>query len=1343
MSVEPTPPTIPAEPGSVDRTLDTVQSPAVALPTDPNPITRNRSATDPHPATPTDGGTLQTGGVLTVRQGPESSSLTVVPGYEILGELGHGGMGVVYKARQIKADRLVALKMILAGKHTDVKDRIRFQIEAESVARLVHPNIVPLFEVGEHDGLPFFSLEFCEGGSLDRKLKNWTPSPAEAADLAETLARAMHFAHLRGVIHRDLKPANVLLDAAGIPKIGDFGLAKRMDSGSDLSQSGAVMGTPAYMAPEQAAGKVKDTGPAADVYALGVILYELLAGRGPFRGETAYDVIQQVLNAEPTPPSRHRRGVPRDLETICLKCLHKDPGRRYASAEDLADDLRCWRNGEPIAARPVGRAERLVKWVKRKPALAALVAVLVVSLGLVTWQLGETRTALEQVRKEQDKRTQALANALRTADPRAVPRILEDLEGAIEDVLPRLRELWQERGEPRKQMRVGLALLPGEPEMVRDDLVAAMLAESDPEEVVLLRRQLTPYADSLREQLWKDVAETKKGFRALIALAEFDPANERWTKEAPSAVRQMLGENKLHLGTWVQALRPVRAALLNPLSEVYRDLKASAERREFAATVLADFAGDNPGKLADLLLDADPKQYAILFPVLQKDREQVVERMRREVRGEGHWNDALRDPSWSEPPAEQRREIEAADGLWHERWALCQTLPLERWEALSEGLRKCGYRPVRLRAWDQVGKLRVAAVWTRDGREWKSAVDLNRKALDERDAAMGKAGFIPADVSAYGPDLACRFAVVWVKAQQGETARLYADVAYADHNTVTNVFKTDGFVPLTVQARLGADGMSRFCGVWWKTAGTPKGVDQFLNDDEDAHIGRVLLAEKLVVDVTLNSSSRNPFASVWDDDPSREAGESHGLSISAHLERCRELAMQGYRPAALSVGGGKTVTASVWHRPYPKQDRREQLARRQATGAVTLLKMDEPADAWPLLRHRPDPEARSQFIWRSGLLGIEPKQIVERLNEEKDVSARRAFFIALGEFTEEQLPASVRGSLVEKLLGWYRDDPDPGIHGAIAWLLGHDKEGLADRPLKWGESARLKKIDEELKSRDPDGKRRWYVNKQGQTMVLIPGPVEYRMGSPLSEEGRLESETPHRRRIPRGFAIGASSVTVNEFKRFDPKHSFTKRYSPDDEGPIVSVTWYQAAQYCNWLSDQEGIPETEWCYPKHEEIKAGMKPLPDYLKRKGYRLPTEAEWEYAARAGAVTSRFYGSSLELLPRYAWFLENSKAEGGDNRAWPVGQKRPNDLGLLDMQGNVWNWVYDPYDDYPTQQGTATIMDASDIRQIKEEIRRVLRGGSFLNRSPLVRVPYRFYNAPSDRFNSLGLRLARTYD
>jgi serine/threonine protein kinase len=304
--------------------------------------------------------------------------IDTVPGYEILEELGRGGMGVVYKARQIGLNRLCALKMILAGNQAGASDLARFQIEAEALARLQHPNIITVYEVGQHQGKPYFSLEFCAEGSLDRKLSGVPFKPARAAKLVRTLAEAMHAAHMANVIHRDLKPANVLLAACGLaghssdhtPKITDFGLAKCMDIVGQ-TRTGAVMGTPSYMAPEQAEGK-KEVGPAADVYGLGAILYECLVGRPPFKAATAYDTIMQVISDEPVPPRQLNANVPRDLETICLKCLEKDPTKRFSSAAALAEDLQRFLEGKPVLARPLPAWEQCLKWVKRRPVAASL-----------------------------------------------------------------------------------------------------------------------------------------------------------------------------------------------------------------------------------------------------------------------------------------------------------------------------------------------------------------------------------------------------------------------------------------------------------------------------------------------------------------------------------------------------------------------------------------------------------------------------------------------------------------------------------------------------------------------------------------------------------------------------------------------------------------------------------------------------------------------------------------------------------------------------------------------------------------------------------------------------------
>jgi WD40 repeat protein/tRNA A-37 threonylcarbamoyl transferase component Bud32 len=377
--------------------------------------------------------------------GPALGTVRYFGDYELLEVIARGGMGVVYKARQVSLNRIVALKMILAGQFASREDVERFHREAEAAAKLDHPNVVPIYEVGEHQGQHFFSMNFVEGGSLASVIArgDW-PTSGKAAQrksvqLMVVVARAVHHAHQRGVLHRDLKPGNILLDAQGQPRVTDFGLARRVEGDDHHTRTGSIVGTPSYMPPEQARSeKFLTTG--VDVYSLGAILYELLTGRPPFRAGSPLETVLQVLERDPEPPRRIDPGIDRDLETICLKCLEKDMRRRYDSAAALADDLERWLNHEPIRARPTTARERLVKWARRRPTAAALVAVstaaaaaLVTTLAVSTYVVGQKQAATElanhnlvqanyqivaekdRTQKALDDRTTALAGEQRAA----------------------------------------------------------------------------------------------------------------------------------------------------------------------------------------------------------------------------------------------------------------------------------------------------------------------------------------------------------------------------------------------------------------------------------------------------------------------------------------------------------------------------------------------------------------------------------------------------------------------------------------------------------------------------------------------------------------------------------------------------------------------------------------------------------------------------------------------------------------------------------------------------------------------------------------------------------------
>jgi serine/threonine protein kinase/formylglycine-generating enzyme required for sulfatase activity len=416
----------------------------------------------------------------------------------------------------------------------------------------------------------------------------------------------------------------------------------------------------------------------------------------------------------------------------------------------------------------------------------------------------------------------------------------------------------------------------------------------------------------------------------------------------------------------------------------------------------------------------------------------------------------------------------------------------------------------------------------------------------------------------------------------------------------------------------------------------------------------------------------------------------------------------------------------------------EQQAMRQANAAVALLRMNEPAQVWPLLKQSPDPRVRSYLIHRMGPLGADSRTTIQRLGDEPDVTIRRALLLSLGEYPEKELPTEARTALLPKLREIYRSATDPGLHASAEWLLR-----------TWNEGAWLKQVNdawanekEQRENRLDDLRRRlakeysktppeWYVNSQGQTMVVVPGPVEFTIGSPPTEAGRYDNETQHTRRIGRTFALAAKSVTVEQYRKADKRYSLPAMYSRTANLPAVGIDWFMAARYCNWLSKEEGIPEDQWCY----EIKGDQIALkPSYLSLTGYRLPTEAEMEYATRAGTSTARYFGETEDLMSKYAWYLKNSQ-----ENTWPVGSLKPNDLGLFDVLGNVLTWCQESYKSYPT--GKEVSDDTEDEKLIVDTSSRVLRGGAFSGLPSAVRSGFRNFIVPTYNYLSFGIRLART--
>ena len=820
-----------------------------------------------------------------------------ISGYEVEAVLGQGGVGVVFRARHLRLGRPVAIKMLLAGAYAGPTELMRFQLEAEAVAGLCHPNVVQIYEIGEHEGRPYFTMELVDGGSLAQKLAAAPPANTGgsqdvrwAAELVATLAEAVSVAHRSGIIHRDLKPGNILLTADGTPKISDFGLARRLNGEGGLTWTGTAIGTPSYMSPEQVSDTAGPIGPATDVYGLGAVLYELLTGRPPFRAGTPLETFRQVLSQEPVPPSRTNPRVPRDLETVCLMCLQKDPRRRYTSAAVLAEDLQRYLLGQVVTARPVSSLERAVKWVRRNKWVAGLSAAMVFVL-LAGSGIG---LAVRNHVQEQNQANHAagLVKQLLAAEIDQVPSIIQEIEGYRLWANPLLREENDRAGvgSPQK-LHASLALLPVDPGQAT--YLYDRLLDADPHEVPVIVDALVPHKQDLLEKLWSVVENPAKGkekqrLRAASGLASFEPESDKWVQYSPGIVNDLVLENATFLGQWRESFRPVKNSFIEPLSAVYRN--HSTERsyeRTLATNLLADYAAGQPRVLAGLLMDGDEKQFARIYPLVEKNKDRCIPELVGEI------NQRFVMP--------EKKIVFESEGVLDDNAPKVKTfgvvLPAKRFE-----------------------------VPLRRGKHYHLTMD--SKELEAYLVLQDKTG---KDLKFLEP---------------GTSELNYWCFYTAPMDDIYTIF-----------------------------AASTKGAGSF---------------------------------------------------------RLRIVEM------------------------FDRDDLKEKLAKRQANAAITLLRLKQEDKVWPLLARSQEPEdprVRSYLIDRFRPLGAESVAIINRLDEEKDITIRRALILILGECGDAELPPGARLDLLPKLHAIYRTDSDPGLHGAAEWLLR-----------KWDDGVWLKEVNIEWAS---------------------------------------------------------------------------------------------------------------------------------------------------------------------------------------------------------------------------------------------------------------------------------------
>ena len=792
---------------------------------------------------------------------------------------------------------------------------------------------------------------------------------------------------------------------------------------------------------------------------------------------------------------------------------------------------------------------------------------------------------------------------------------------------------------------------------------------------------------------------------------------------------------------WSDILRPVQKSMIDSLASIFRDLDSTDTQRTVAVSVLTEYGHEDPELLASLIVDAKPQQFAIMISAMQKNRQQSVDSLRRqlEMKQTVYWEDMEAD-KFPVPSSNTIQSLESAGGLVSDHCAFCQRLPSEIFSAVAEVLSRSGYRPICYRPFVVENKTFVAAAWNRDGREWRINDGSKAETIRDENEEFRKQGLWPVDVAHFqstttGGQAIDQFAALWsARWPEISDAGMYVGVPEEEHPNAWGPFASGSFSNRTGLKIQDIHGRDLYSSVRWKMWREPRCHDCWNSPTtsyvQDATHGWAQSDVRIHVNTDDHSEE---FTAVWRDGSEHETRELHGLSLINHLEKCRALLSEGFRPWSISVDtpNAGIAAASVWARPID-EDAKDALALHKATAAIALLRLGSEAELWRLLRLSADPRLRAILIDSLAEYDCPVALLLDRLQSEPEVDVRIALLLSLTSFDVKTIAPDRLKSALQMLKSSFVADPDPGIHSATDLLLR-----------RWGADNLLAELNQEITGKQAVGQR-WLLDGQGHTLAVVPGPVEFLMGSlPQTIDRNNGRETCHKKRIGRSFAIATREVTVQQFQRFQAQFNYAYNLSRDPQCPINNSDWFDAAQYCRWLSEEEGIPESEMCFPPIEEIKVGMRLPKDYLNRTGYRLPTETEWEYSCRAGTETERYFGQTDLLLNKHAWTNRNSAVDE-QYQLWPVGLLRPNDLGLFDMLGNVMELCQEANTTYPEIAQDYAINDVDTNLTVTNDVLRPVRGGAFLYQPSNARAGHRDNNRYPD-IGSLspymGFRVART--
>ncbi len=1002
------------------------------------------------------------------------------------------------------------------------------------------------------------------------------------------------------------------------------------------------------------------------------------------------------------------------------------------------------------ADRNAEEAELLAAATRHHGARWAIAATLALLVGTAAyWTSQRVRANLAE------QETQLGVDKLLASDTNHVLGAIESLRPVRDQVQPTLVEVIDDPSRSQEEVLTArLMLIESDAGQVKPLVQSALDGSADQISVICERLKLR--SSEANELLWSIVdgesVDQSQWLRAAYALAQLDPSNAKWQDHAPRLARTVVDQSTPKVVEFASGFAKLAPFIADPMQAYFGNSDAASQlqhrddARLNAAIVLSKCLRASDPALADLLGTAASDQFELLVSVAQKDSPQVVARLRDELT-------RVAAPQWSSLPSiaiplddQLNQAIHAASGFATDAFVVTQQVLLADFDDFAAQLNAFGFRPSCVRSYRSNGQTFLTAIWVRDGLAWEFTRHSEPSEVAETEQRMRAKRLYPTDITVIRSndfdDEKTQYGILWAEAMESMIdARVYVGLTDKDHESKGwGPLRAGGYVPKSNLKRRHGDGVDRYSSVRWRTVMQPQ-CEDIWNDSQYDYESRSLEGWHQS-DVRLNppgefDEQTISYSAVWWNGGAMESRTLTQVTLDEHLIKATKLADEGFRPVSISIveENRVPVVASVWHRPFVTDDAKDELASRQANAVIAMFRLGAPEYLWPMLESTPDPRLRSYLINRLPSLGADPQILFKQLLVDPNPSRRFAIIASLAKYRPDQLPADVT-SQARTLIGqWGVDDPRASIHAICGYLSR-----------QWGWPETVEQIENAkgsaLATQESPG---WSMNSQGQTMVSIVGPAEFTMGSPGHEAFRDHPlEVSVRTRIPRSFAIGAAEITVGDFQQFDAATLYATEYTPSVNCPITSVSWYDAVRYCRWLSEQEGVDEKQMCYPSLDKIIEASEtiatiPLPDdYLSRTGYRLPTEAEWEYACRALTTTSRPYGNAVELLSDYAWTTERATVDSRV-RFHPVKQRLPNDFGLFDTLGNVMEWC-----DSPQLYHGTNVKLMIDNRTESNSIgydRGILRGSAVFYIPTTMRSAKREETRLNDHHPYLGFRIART--